>query len=119
MKSFFGGQIKKEHRGDLAAVITREKEKGEYGTFICSINSEDFIHLTGKGAAKRAYIGLNQEAADDAARYGSDLNTGNVKIGGLDHLFVIPHFLTTNVQLPERIVLESSGDEGYRVSEVK
>lgn len=61
MEAYYGGQIKEEYRGNLAAVVT--KEDGEYGVFAPSMDDEDFIHLTGIRATRhspeRVYMGIN------------------------------------------------------------
>ena len=51
MRVFYGGQIKEEHRGDLATVIMRQgignKKSPTCNVFIYPPNSEEFVHLTG------------------------------------------------------------------------
>lgn len=100
MKAYFGGQIKEEQRGDLALVITREKEDqgpGEtYGVFLYSPFDEEFLQLTGVRAVRtppeRVYIGVNQPVGNGIAM---QLNGTPVRedLRTIDNLLVYPYFL--------------------------
>ncbi len=123
MKAFYGGQIKEQYRGDLVAVITRGEKDRPYSIFVYPINSEEFVHLTGVGSVnrpvERAYIGVTSDAGNSITKYNEDLNRGDINLKRLDYLIVTPHFLKTNIPLPQRMVLEASKDGMYKVTEMK
>ncbi|MDO8528538.1 MAG: hypothetical protein Q7S06_01440 [Nanoarchaeota archaeon] len=110
---FYGGQIKEDCRGDLAAVIT--EEDSEYCVFLYPIASDDFNHLTGTRACRhppiRAYIGINNKTGDEIAsraHSSSDLDK-------IDTLIVYsPFIIREEIERPSKIVLEST-PKGYRI----
>jgi hypothetical protein len=118
MRVFFGGQIKEECRGDLAAVITRNKDSQKYSSFLYPIISDEFVHLTGMGTVhenpERVYIGVSREAGE-ILQVSND-NNGEVDFRGLDKLVVTAHFVDSNIDKPKNIILKPTQDNGiYRV----
>lgn len=125
MRAFFGGQIKEECRGDLAAVVNREPspitklKSGECNVFVYPINSEEFIRLTGvmdtEDNLERVYIGICPEIGKRIAR---DLNGKQIdnyaNLRTIDDMVVMPFFLDKYLDKPKTIVLESIRD-GYEV----
>ena len=68
MKVFFGGQIRDEYKGDLAAVVTRGERDELYSVFLYPILSDEFDHLTGLRSVhypvERAYIGISHHCGN-------------------------------------------------------
>ncbi len=97
MTAFYGGQIKKEHSGDLSVVVRKNDNGRTYGAFVYPIESEEFRQLTGVMAAKyepeRVYIGLNSKAGDEIARRISGTPVGERALRSLDALIVHSFFL--------------------------
>jgi len=121
MRSFFGGQINPEHRGNLALVIEAPEDSlgPPYSRFLYGMDSDEFIHLTGVRLARkmpeRVYIGISQQAGETALRLPVQVQDD---LRRLDNLLVISHFLNIVDGRPERIVLEKTST-GYRVAEYK
>jgi len=94
MKSFYGGQIKKEHQGDLAFIIysALPGDTQDRGVTL-PVLSEPFRYVTGPEALhhslERIYSGVNQETADELTRQVSD----ETPVNELDRQIVDPHFL--------------------------
>jgi len=122
MRTFFGGQIKEECRGDLAVVVAKDETLKKYDTFLYPIDSEEFIHLTGVRAARylpdRVYIGISHDAAKVVIQETVDKNPNEVDLRSIDMLVVHSYFLDSNQEKPKRIVLESTLT-GYEVVEAK
>ncbi|MBS3094619.1 hypothetical protein J4474_03055 [Candidatus Pacearchaeota archaeon] len=102
-KVFYLGQIKEEHRGDLTAVVTEDKDNGELGTMCYETLSEEIIRATGTMTVKypslRVYIGISQKISEEIAsltcgRKKEDFNFRKT----LDSLVVIPYFLKQDSQ---------------------
>lgn len=123
MRAFFGGQIKTECRGDLAAVVSREMFRGglsgSYDVFVYPIASEEFLHLTGarvpNNPLDRVYMGISSDAGNRIARYLNRVPSEAVSLRTMDELVVLPYFLEKYLEKPETIVLESTR-EGYRIA---
>ncbi|MBI2575315.1 hypothetical protein HYV82_05520 [Candidatus Woesearchaeota archaeon] len=100
MNTFFGGQIKPEHRGDLAAVVNREQRGSMspvYGVFLYPVSSAEFVHLTGVMAVnnpiERAYIGISAEAGNRIAAEVNGRRADKTDLTTIDKLFVVTYFL--------------------------
>ena len=120
MRAFFGGQINKENRGNLALVVeTSEDSNSCYSPFLYPVDSEEFAHLTGVRAAKkmpeRVYIGVSQRAGSEACRQASCTHQTR-DLRSLDLFLVNSYFLDKNREKPSRIVLEET-ETGYKVVE--
>lgn len=119
MRTFFGGQIKKEFRGGLSAVITEGECAKKIYTFLYPTNSEEFVYLTGARsvnyASYRVYIGISQDAGEAITRITNEKKFDENDLRRIDEMVVIPHFLNTNLEKPSRIVLESTLN-GYQVA---
>lgn len=94
MRAFFGGQIKKECRGDRALVIHHQSfgEGKPSGGWSYKIGSKWYLYETGPEIADRvtdrAYIGVSAEAVKDV-----DMHTRNFSLTDLDKKLVYPCFL--------------------------
>jgi len=120
MRAFFGGQIKKEHRGNLALVVeTPEDPNGLYTPFLCQVDSKEFSQRTGAGYAnkmpKRVYIGVSQRAGDQARRTISSTHVSR-DLDSVDYMLILPCFRDKNREKPGRVVLEET-ETGYVVVE--
>lgn len=123
MRAFFGGQIKTECRGDLAAVVSREKCGGKlspmYDVFVYPIASEEFLHLTSirvpNNPIDRVYMGISAVAGNEIAGSLNGVDSETVSLRTIDRLVVLPYFLDKNLEKPDTIVLESTS-EGYRIA---
>ncbi len=97
MEIYFGGQIIKEKRGDLAAIITGKEDPDGIGVFLYPIGSDDYLHITSVRSVKhpieRAYIGINSETGDLIASKGDSLEKGEATFDEVDNLVIISHFL--------------------------
>jgi len=122
MRAFFGGQIAKDCRGDLATIIIREP-KGSvqeefYSVLIEDLCSEEFIHLTGMGDVRspveRVYMGVSKDIGEDIARKVNRKPVGSVDFRAMDASYIIPYFLNKNLEKPEQITLKSTRD-GYKL----
>ena len=98
MKTFYGGQIIPEARGDLAVVVTTESSK-EYGVFMYEPTSEEFISVTGVrtvyNPVERVYIGVNSEYGDkliNAVRQLGEPLSPETRLDDLDRIVVLEHF---------------------------
>jgi hypothetical protein len=103
MRAFFGGQIKQECRGDLAAVIAKNRTSGEYDSFLYPTDSEEFIQLTGVRAVRcpveRVYIGISQSVGNELMKESNSKEFDKVNLRSLDVMVVNPYFLYT---IPEK-----------------
>jgi hypothetical protein len=92
METYFGGQILKECRGDLVAIIAKTKEN-KRGTFLYSYGSEEYLYLTGIGSVnnevERVYIGINSEIGKSIC----SIVGGVEDLEEIDKFLVIPYFL--------------------------
>ena len=93
MEVYFGGQIRKEFRGDLAAVVMRGKH------FLGPISSKEFIRLTYRAGREshlieRVYIGISSNVGDVISRIESTPGKSPTKLRDLDHLVVDAYFLS-------------------------
>ena len=95
MREFYGGQIKPEHRGDLAVVIREEKLR--YSAFLYPIQSEEFLQLTGVQAIRnfphRVYIGISHPSGEDILRKINGESLDGHKLENLDRIVVNAPFL--------------------------
>lgn len=120
MRAFFGGQIKQEYRGNLAAVVSkeglyRENIPPEDNLFVCCvfvypIESEEFVHLTGvrdaANSTERVYIGVSHLTGEEIARRVNGRHADITDLRSIDQLVVVPHFLDKYSDTPHRIILE-------------
>ncbi len=83
MKSYFGGQIKEELRGDLAALVLLRSEQQNYEANSYPLCSPEFVAATSSEAAirwpiERVYLGINNAAVkrveEAVARHTSNQN---------------------------------------------
>ncbi len=97
MKTYYGGQIKSECRGDLAVVVTARNH--HYDTFMYPVGSEEFAHLTGvrsvRSPPERVYIGVSHNAGEAVTRATNDQKIDEINLESIDELVVFPYFLTT------------------------
>ena len=95
MKSFFGGQIKEEHRGSLAAIVTSERGRDHYIISACHPLSEEFVRLSGVGQVahpiERLYLGVSKEAVEKVREI-HGLTRNEERLNALDEILVIPIF---------------------------
>ncbi len=96
MITFYGGQIKKEYRGEYSLVVADGKHE-DYDIFLQPTDSDEFIHLTGVADVheqnKRAYIGLSVGAGQEATRRLSGRKKSPAVFEELDEFLVLSHFL--------------------------
>lgn len=117
---FYGGQIREDCKGDLAAVITRENS--ECCAFLYPVGSEEFNNLTGVRASKhppiRVYIGINNRTGGEIASRvhdSGDLEGIDIFLERIDISVVYPYFTVKEErERPSKIVLESTS-EGYKI----
>lgn len=122
MRIFFGGQITRERRGDLAAVVSRQQtgqgESPVYDVFVYPTRSEEFDHLTGVRAVnhllERVYIGVSVETGGQIATLVNGRRADEIDLRTIDELVAVPHFLDKPSDKPGRIVLEAT-PQGYKV----
>ncbi|HLD55263.1 MAG TPA: hypothetical protein VJB35_03305 [Candidatus Nanoarchaeia archaeon] len=120
MRAFFGGQIRENHRGELAVVISRNQQiKGElYNVFLEPILSEEFVYLTGtrdvEYPVERAYIGVSHDIGEEIARQVNSKHIDTINLRTIDKLVVMPHFLDKYPEKPKQIILQSTKD-GYEI----
>ncbi len=98
MKAYYGGQIKREYRGDLAVVVTTNSDRKGYDAFMYPTNSDEFAHLTGSRAVlhptDRVYIGVSHQAGEALLRSTNGKKIGELDFRSIDELVVIPYFST-------------------------
>ncbi len=115
MRAFFGGQIKEDCRGNLAAVVSRSSSNDRFETFLYPVNSDEFIQLTGVRAVShppfRVYMGISLEVGEKIIRGISDKS---YTLKSLDELVVLPYFIDKNLEKPPVIILNSTPN-GYEV----
>ena len=126
MRVFFGGQIKKECRGNLATVVSRQgtgQEKSPwYDVFVYPIDSEEFVSLTGvrevNNPIERVYIRVSHKTGGEIANLVNGRHIDAIDLKIIDSWVVLPHFLDKYLDKPSRVVLESTPN-GYKVVEAK
>ena len=105
MKVFFGGQIWKDYRGNLAVVVSHPKDNlTDYSIFLEEPFSGDFNHLTGLIRVQdfpldRVYIGINQEGSQLLTAEEDNLRNERTTLDNLDKIVVIPYFLRKEVSV--------------------
>jgi len=121
MRAFFGGQIKPECRGDLAAVITHEDHQSYAGFVYHPFDDKEFIHLTGirniSSPVERVYIGISQNSANLVMREKGALNTGTITLERIDEQLVFPHFLKQQPERHKRLVIVADNGGTLRIEE--
>ena len=119
MKAYFGGQIREDSRGDLAAVVRTNGDDDRYHVLLYDVSSIEFTHLTGVGTVQhpitRVYMQINHDAGERVIRQAQDKEITELDLRGLDHLVVEPHFVFKNHPAPETVILQMTSDGNYKV----
>lgn len=122
METFFGGQIKEECRGNFSVIVSKGEVPKRYDLFMYTMDSEEFIYLTGARVAKypfdRAYLGVSHDAGEKVIAGLVDKNPAEVDLRSIDKLVVASYFLDKNSNKSDTIILKSTSD-GYEVIRVK
>jgi hypothetical protein len=96
MKTYVGGQIKEELRGEMALVITQDKNRS-YDIFLVPVISEDFVQLTGVFASaypvERVYAGISKRAGDEIASIHREIPNPEEVFRKIDNDLVYSYFL--------------------------
>ena len=105
MKIFCGGMIKEDYRGNLSVIVVSYIREGKYDTFTGETNSEAFVDLTGRLAAKhplnRVYIGVNNDGEDAICNAVNSKLVKAVDLIDIDKIVVEPFFLYKIQENPE------------------
>ena len=120
MRTFYGGQIDENSRGDLAVVVSREKAGTEmspdYHVFVVPLSSDVFIQLTGmydaRGSTDRVYIGVSSDVGNRVAARVGGKNKDSVDLRSVDREVVGSYFLDKYPETQPRIVLQRTS-AGY------
>ncbi len=96
MRAFYGGQIRPDHRGDLAVVVRIEGSR--YAAFLYPVLSKEFLELTGVSftgynMSQRAYIGVSPEAGERIIRQIQDKQIDAHQLESIDRFVVLESFL--------------------------
>jgi len=100
MITYLMGEIETKSRGKLAAVVHHNRDGGDYGTFLYSIDSDEMIQATGvqtkRNPIDRVYLGINQETGEAIVNASCDLNSSrdvHEALKTIDRSVVLAHFL--------------------------
>lgn len=117
MKIFFGGQIKNECEGELAAIVSVNSNENAYATYVAQPDSEQFRNLTGLRALSyplaRIYIGISRPIGEVIASKTNSKKTEEVDLKELDELVVDQYFIKNDINptKQKRIILELVEDK--------
>lgn len=94
MITYFGGQIKPEHKGDLVVIVRRDEGYTYHASTHLKTSREFLADVMDPPLPERVYIGVNQQATEEITRRVTGMDPST--IGHLDNLVVDGHFLGEN-----------------------
>ena len=122
MKVYYGGQINKEDRGDLALLVGENPETKGVSASLYHFLEPEVFSLTGERSVsyplERIYLHISHQAGEKLIREIADRPFREIDFDRLDELVVINFFLNNNPERPKEIILRATRT-GYEVVEPK
>ncbi len=108
MQAYYGGQIPRECRGDLAVVISRDgiiqTPDKPYEAFLEAIVSPEFLNLTGvrvpSKPLERVYMGVSRHTGESLLRAIETQPASATDLRSIDRLAVLPYFIEKTSAAP-------------------